>query len=87
MNNRLALGSIALATPSVVERLRSSDPAVRKMSAFSARQGSGRNRLRSTTRTTKSAGTAIALAQINDATGAGIRHDHGYLDQLQGFAI
>src|SRR5438093_463084 len=96
MNTLSALGTSGdkSATPTVIEPLKSSDPAVRKMSAFvlsAIKDPAATRDLQVALNDTNDEVrwyAAIALAQINDPAGAAVLMkliDHSYLDRLQGF--
>src|SRR5262249_40807054 len=97
MNNLLALGTIAdrSATAAVIERLNSSDPAVRKMAAFvlsAIKDPAANHNLKVALNDSADEVrwyAAIALAQLNDPAGVDVLMkliDRSYLDRLQGFA-
>jgi hypothetical protein len=94
INTLLALGLIGdkSATPAVVERLGSRDPAIRKMAAFvlTALKDPGASRELQVALNDTNDGVswyaAIALAQVNDASGTDVLMkliDRSYIDKLQ----
>jgi HEAT repeat protein len=96
MNNLLALGTIAdkSATPAVVQLLSSTDPAVRKMSAFVLTAIKDPAASRELEVALNDANeevrwyAAIALAQIDNPAGTDVLMrlvDRSYLEKLQGF--